>query len=239
MMLLCFLNLKRKKKQEKHPMDLRQVKVYVISPATGKYENRLRNTLSTLQQVGFQNIEHVRSVPDENHTNSLSRTNLLIFEKEQNNTGPFIIMEDDIQVEDLITDDMWHLTIPEDAVAVYLGVSLWVYPYEYHTLSCGKHIRFITPEETIPYDERLVLIRGMSSAHAILFLDRPFLHTLSLCIRSYLSLRTPHDLILATLQQYYQMYALKQPFFYQDIKEGGQQLETRLIWLEDKFYVRL
>ena len=220
-------------------MDLRQVKVYVISPAVGKYEIRLRNTLSKLRQVGFQDIEHVPSVPDENPTNSLSLTNLVIFEKEKDNTRPFIIIEDDIQVEDTITDDMWCLTIPEDAVAVYLGVSLWIYPYGYHTLSCGKHIRLITPEETISYNDRLVSIKGMTSTHAILFLDRSFIHTLSLCIRSYLNVRTPHDLIMATLQQHYQVYALKQPLFYQDVQEGGQQLETRLIWLENKFYLRI
>lgn len=219
-------------------MDLRQIKVYVISPGVGKYMSRLTSTLMRLQHAGFQDVEHVFSVFDESPTNSLSKTNLLIFEKEKYRTDPFIIIEDDIQVEDLLTNDMWCLHIPEDAVAVYLGVSLWVYPYEYHTLSCGKHIRFITPEETLSYDDRLVQIKGMTSTHAILFLDRLFLQTLSLCIRSYLNVRTPHDLILATLQQHYKVYALKQPFFYQDFQKGGQQCETRLIWLQDQYYLR-
>lgn len=200
--------------------------------------SRLRNTMSRLQQVGFQDIEHVFSVPDESPTNSLSKTNLVIFEKEKDRADPFIIIEDDIQVEDFLTNDMWCLQIPQDAVAVYLGVSLWVYPYEYHTLSCGKHIRFITPEDTVPYDDRLVRIKGMTSTHAILFLDRSFIKTLSLCIRSYLNVRTPHDLIFATLQQHYNVYALKQPFFYQDFQEGGQQCETRLIWFKDQYYLR-
>lgn len=219
-------------------MDLRQIKVYVISPGVGRFLPRLRNTLSRLHQVGFQNVEHVFSVPDENPTNSLSRTNLMIFDKEKEGTEPFIIVEDDLQVEDLLTDDMWCIPIPQDAVAVYLGVSLWVYPYEYHTLSCGKHIRFITPDETLPHDDRLVHIKGMTSTHAILFMDRLFIQTLSLCIRSHLNLRTPHDLIMATLQQHYRVYALKQPLFYQDFHEGGQQSETRLIWLEDQYYLR-
>jgi len=220
-------------------MDLRQVKVYVISPGVGKYELRLRNTLSRLQRVGFQKIEHVLSVPDESPTNSLSLTNLVIFEKEKNGTEPFMILEDDVQVEDYVGNDMWHVAVPQDAVAVYLGVSLWVYPHEYHTLSCGKHIRSITPQEALSYDDRFVLIKGMTSAHAILFLDRAFIQTLSLCIRSYLNVRTPHDLILATLQQHYPVYALKLPIFYQDRLEGGQQLETRLIWSTDQYHLRI
>ena len=219
-------------------MDLRQIKVYVISPGVGKYMSRLTNTLTRLRDAGFQDVEHVFSVPDESPTNSLSKTNLVIFEKEKDRTDPFIIIEDDIQVEDLMSSDMWCLPIPEDAVAVYLGVSMWVYPYEYHTLSCGKHIRLITPEETVSHDDRLVQIKGMTSTHAILFMDRSFIQTLSLCIRSFLDIRTPHDLIMATLQKHYKVYALKQPFFYQDFQEGGQQRETRLIWLEDRYYLR-
>lgn len=215
-------------------MDLHQVRTYVISPGTGRYEHRLRNTLDRLRRAGFREVEHVPSVPDESPTNSLSRTNLLIFEKEKDRVGPFLVVEDDIQMED-VAEDMWHVPIPKDAVAVYLGVSKWAYPHEYHTLSCCKHIQHTTPKDTVSYDDHLVRIRGMTSTHAILFLDRPFLQTFSLCVRSHLPLRTPHDLILATLQQYYRVYALKKPLFYQDLQQGGQQAETRLIWWEDHY----
>jgi len=221
-------------------MDLRKVKVYVISPGIGKYEKRLHTTLERLQQAGFQHVEHVPSVPDPSHTNSLSRTNLLIFEKEQDQTEPFIIIEDDIKIEDFIVDnDKWFLHVPPDAVAVYLGVSLWVYPYEYHTLGCGKHIRLITKNDATSYDDRLVRIKGMTSAHAVLYADRKFLQTLSLCIQSYLKLFTAHDLVIAALQQYFPMYALKNPLFYQDVTEGGQQLMTRLVWKEEEFFLLL
>lgn len=214
-------------------MDLRKVRVYVISPGVGKYEARLKKTMERLQAAGFQDLEHVGSVHDDNPTNSLSRTNLMIFEKEKTRTGPFIIVEDDIQIED---HAQFILHPPPDAVAVYLGVSMWVYPYEYHTLSCGKNIRTIREEDAISYDDSLVEIRGMTSAHAILYLDRGFMGTLSLCIQSHLGLKTAHDLVLATLQQYFKMYAFKRPIFYQDIEEGGQQIMTRLSWLIDQYY---
>lgn len=221
-------------------MDLRQVRTYVISPGTGKFGQRLRDTLDRLRRIGFQNVEHVPSVPDESATNSLSRTNLLIFEKEKDRDTPFLVVEDDIQIDDFpTTENMWHITIPKDAVAVYLGVSKWVYPHEYHTLSCGKHIRRMTPMDHIPHDDHLVRIRGMTSTHAILFLDHHFLQTISLCVRSHLPLRTPHDLVMATLQQHYKMYALKKPLFYQDLQQGGQQAETRLIWQDDQYYPRV
>lgn len=221
-------------------MDLRRIKTYVISPGVGKYEARLRNTMSKLKKVGFEDIEHVASVPDESVTNSLSLTNVLIFEKEKGNTYPFIIIEDDVEVEDTVADETWTISIPEDAVAVYLGVSLWNYPFEYHTLSCGKNIRLTTEKDFRSHDDRLVRIGGMTSTHAILFVDRDrsFTQTLSLSIRSYLRVRTPHDLIMATLQKIYPVYAFKLPFFYQAASEGGQQAETRLIWFKDRYYSR-
>lgn len=211
-------------------MDLRKVRVYVISPGVGKYKTRLKTTLDRLIGVGFQDIEHIKSIPDDNLANSLSRTNLFIFEKEKDGTGPFIIIEDDIQIEDIITENMWFVDVPPDASALYLGVSMWVYPYGYHTLSCGENIRPTSGGDTISYNDRLVRISGMTSTHAIMFIDRTFIKNISVCIRSHLQLKTPHDLVLATLQKYYHVYAMKQPFFYQDIHQGGQEKETRLIW---------
>lgn len=215
-------------------MDLRKIRVYVLSPGVGKYEARLKQTMERLRSVGFQWVEHVVSVPDDNPTNSLSRTNLVVFEKEKNKSGPFLVVEDDIQIGEDNAGFILHP--PPDAVAVYLGVSMWVYPYEYHTLACGKNIRPIQVQDAVSYDDDLVQIHGMTSAHAILYMDRRFIETLTLCIQSHLVLRTAHDLVLATLQQYYKMYALKKPIFYQDITEGGQQLATRLSWRDNQYF---
>lgn len=213
-------------------MDLRKVRVYVISPGEGKYETRLMNTIQRLQSIGFADIEHVQSVPDSNPTDSLTQTNLVIWEKEKERADPFIIVEDDIQIgsiADLV------ISVPPNTAAIYLGVSIWAYPYEYHTLSCGKDIRIITENDTHSYNNQLAKIQGMTSAHAILYLDRDFTKTLSLCVRSHLELHTAHDLILAALQRHFQVYAMKLPIFYQDITEGGQQLVTKLMWRGDRF----
>lgn len=213
-------------------MDLREVRVYVISPGTGKFRKRLQETITRLRSAGFTKIEHVWSVPDPNPTDSLSRTNLVIWEKEQDRAGPFLVVEDDIQV---VPGAGFVLTLPPGAAAIYLGVSVWVYPYEYHTLSCGKNIRHITGHDTRPYDDHLVEVRGMTGGHAILYLDRGFTRTLSLCVRSHLGLHTAHDLVLATLQRHFPVYAMKNPLFYQDAMIGGQQNETKLRWQDNRF----
>lgn len=201
-------------------MDLRRIKVYVISTGKGKYEQRLRDTLERLETRGFQNVEHVESVQDVNPTWSLTKTNLLILEKAQ---VPFMIVEDDIQLED---EPLLISLPPPNAVAAYLGVSIWVY-------EPGKHIRPTTPEDTRSYDQEWVTIRGMTSAHAILFLDQSFLVHALVHIRA--QINQPHDLVLATLQSSFPMYARKHPLFYQDKHQGGQEKETRLSWVQDRF----
>lgn len=209
------------------------MKVYVISPATGHYYDRLQTVLERLKIHGFQDVECVPSVSDTNHTNSLSRTNLKIFEKELHETRPFLILEDDVQIEHLIPS----LPIPNDACALYLGVSMWIYPYSLSSLSSLQRgqIRIVLEQDTVSYDDHWTRILGMTGGHAIVYRCRQFIQTLMSCIQQHLALDTPHDLILATLHSQFPVYALKYPFFYQDKMLGGQQEETRWVWNKGQF----
>lgn len=218
-------------------LDIRKVKTYVISPGEGKYESRLKTALERLKNAGFVNVEHMKCVPDPNNTNSLSKTNAFIFEKEKHNRTPFIILEDDIQIDNIHSENDWLINIPKNASAIYLGCCIWVYPHKYHTLSLGLNIRLPIPHDHKSYNEDLVHIKGMTSAHAILFLNRDNLTEIATtCIKSHLGLVTAHDLILATLQQHYNIYALKKPIFYQDGTQGGQEDVTRVKW-GPNFYI--
>jgi len=212
-------------------LDIYECKVYVISPGTDQYEHRLNTVMNRLQDAGFKDVEHIKSVEDGNKTNSLSLTNAAIFDKEANGTKPFIILEDDVQINTLPTGP---IHVPKDASALYLGVGWWIYPFEYHTLGCGFDIRKMIDCDAISYDKNLVQIGGMTDAHAILYIDRKFTNTTALCIRSHIEIETAHDLILATLQCYYKVYALKKIMFYQDKQLGGQENTTKLAWDEEK-----
>lgn len=216
-------------------MDIRKIKVYIISVGTGKYEQRLVNTIQRLTQHGFENIEHVTSIPDPDPTNSLSLTNLYIFEREQEKQEPFLVVEDDIQ---FFQEEIHYYitTIPPHASAIYIGVSNWVYPYDYNSLTQNRqHIRSIMEKDMMEYDDSLVEIKGMTSAHAILYMDRVFTRNISQAIQNHLPLHTPHDLILATLQQDFKIYALKNPIVYQDGLQGGQEDVTKLVWKNNQY----
>lgn len=211
-------------------MDLLGCRVYIISPGKGAYRNRLAVCFQRLVDRGFRHIEFVRSIEGNDKTESLTRTTAWILEQELTREDPFLIVDDDIEVEDVPTT----IILPEKAAAVYLGVCKWIYPYGYETIRRALlHIRTITAEDFTPYNEVFVRIHGMTSSHAILFLDRGFIRELLFKMKGNSS--RPHDLILATLQKHHLVYALKQPLFFQDATIGGQEDVTRLTWSDNCF----
>lgn len=205
-------------------MDLRRVKTFVISPGTGPHEAKLRNAMKVLADAGFEDVEHVPSATGDK-SDCLTQANVGIFETA---ALPFIIVEDDIAVFD--DHGGFVLDVPPDADAVYLGVSVWTYPY--NTICAGQHIRRNQPTDFGGVDGgELVRLRGMTGGHAILYLGAAYVRQLSSCALHHMTkAHTPHDLVAAALQHRHHVYATTSPIFYQDGRLGGQESETRLAW---------
>lgn len=211
-----------------------ECRVYVISPAIDMYRNRLLNVIKRLIELGFHDVRFIKSLPDESKSNSLTKTVISIFKREinLNDKEPFIIVEDDVQ----LLNYQCKITIPEKTSAIYLGVSKWIYPHGYNCINKGKGIRKICSNDTTIVDEQLVKINGMLGTHGILFVNHKFIMDAITRMETHLIEKTPHDLIFASMQSEYNIYALKKPIFFQDKKLGGQENETRLIWKENTFY---
>jgi hypothetical protein len=206
-------------------ISVKDIKVYLVSPGVDKYKHRLQTVFERLVDSGFKQIEFVRSVPGSNGTDSLSRTNLEIFKKELSGPSrPFLIVEDDVA----ISTDYESIEVPEDADAVYFGVSKWVYPHSFETLGRGYHIRTNSSKDVIDSNVDVTRIKGMTSTHAILFINQVYIHYFIELMSKRLSYITPHDLVFATMHGDFHIYALKNPMFYQDKTIGGQEDVTRL-----------
>lgn len=208
-------------------------RVYIISPGENNYRDRLITSITRLIDYGFKHVHYVKSIPDTSKTNSLSKTTLWIMEQEMCRNDPFIIVDDDIQIHQI------HRTVnvPDDASAVYLGLSHWIYPYKYETLKIPgiMMIQPIQPKDLLSVDDDICRIYGMCGSHAILFLDRNFIRDFRQKLESLLQLYIAHDLIYATQHFLYPVYALKIPVFYQDQTIGGQEEATKLIWKENTY----
>lgn len=209
-------------------LNVKELKIYLISPGIDKYKARVLTVFERLVTSGFNNIEYVKSVPGSNSTDSLSRTNLEIMKKELRNgcSRPFMILEDDVNI--LFEYD--RIEVPDDADAIYFGVSQWVYPYAFNTLGNGYHIRTNSATDITDTSPLLTRIKGMTSAHAILFINQEYIRRFINLMTDRLSYITPHDLIFATMHASYNVYALKNPMFYQDKSLGGQENVTKLCY---------
>jgi hypothetical protein len=209
-------------------LSLKDVKLYIISPGVDRYKSRLLTVFERLVSNGFKNIEFVRSIPDSNGIDSLTRTNLHIMRNELTfgHCRPFIIIEDDIA----LFHDIDIIETPEDADCIYLGVSKWVYPHPYETLGRGFHIRENSSADVKDYNLDLTRMTGMTGGHGILFLNPEYVRKFINAMEPRLIFHTPHDLVHATLHPMFHIYALKNPLFYQDASLGGQEGVTKLLY---------
>jgi hypothetical protein len=209
-------------------IDIKKVRVYIISPGENKYRDRILTVMGRLIDNGFKNITFFKSVDGPNNTASLTNTVIEIFKKEINNDEPFIILEDDCEL--FTKYDI--IDVSQNCDVLYLGVALWSYPYSTDTLYTRNrpHIIINSPETIQSYNDNLTKIKGMTGGHAIMFISREF-------IRVFLNKITeisktindlPHDLLFSSLHQSFNVYGLKNPMFYQDSILGGQEDVTKL-----------
>jgi hypothetical protein len=209
-------------------LDIKDITVYIISPGTDNYRSKLITVFERVIDQGFKNVTFFKSVPGPNKTASLTNTVIEIFKRELNSDKPFIILEDDCA----FFTKYDQIEIPDTTDVLYLGVSLWSYPYSPDTLYLMYRPNIVCNSiETVEsYNNTLVKIKAMTATHAILYISREF-------IRTFIDKMTdisknidnlPHDLLFSSLHQSFNVFGLKQPMFYQDATLGGQEDVTKL-----------
>jgi hypothetical protein len=209
-------------------LDIKDITVYIISPGTNNYRNKLITVFERVIDEGFKNVVFFKSLPNPNKTASLTNTVLEIFKLELNNDKPFIILEDDCA----FFTKYDQVEIPDSADMLYLGVSLWSYPYSPDTLYSMYRPNIVrnSIDTNESYNNTLVRIKGMTGGHAILYISRDFIRTFvekMIDISKYVD-NVPHDLLFSSLHQSFNVYGLKKPMFYQDASLGGQEDVTKL-----------
>ena len=211
-------------------LDIKDITVYIISPGVDNYRTKLITVFERLINEEFKKIIFFKSVYGPNKTASLTNTVINIFKKELNNNKPFIILEDDCA----FFTNYYQIEIPESTDLLYLGVSIWSYPYSSDTLYSIYRPNIICNSiDTVEsYNDTLVRIKSMTSGHAILYISREFIRIFidkMTNISKYI-INLPHDLLFSSLHPSFNVFGLKRPMFYQDATLGGQEDVTKLIF---------
>ncbi len=119
---------------------------------------------------------------------------------------PFIILEDDATPLNFNP----IITIPDDADAVYLGISSWG--------RMNGHSGPFVQYENI--DDNLHRVYNMLGTHAILYLNEEYVSVCKKVSFKQYEIEDYIDIGFTDIQKYYQVYSFDKPLFYQQSSNG-------------------
>lgn len=131
---------------------------------------------------------------------------------------PFIILEDDVSITETLPD---NIEIPDDADIIYVGVSC---------AGLGRNTRWRRgdPIYATDYNDKYIRVYNMLSTHAVMICSAAGANIYDRCMFEGFNNPTGWDCYLARIQSYYNVYALKNPLFYQDADYGGIECSTKI-----------
>jgi hypothetical protein len=186
-------------------LDLRKITAIYINLKKDEQKNLQMQEM--LNNCGFENIIRVEGfVFPEAHLAGCSLSHFTALDEVD---PPFIVFEDDCVVKNFKP----KIEIPDDADAVYLGVSSWG--------RMNAHSGPFVQYERV--DSELLRVYNMLGAHAILYINPEYA---SLCkkiaFHGY-EIEDHQDIGFAEVQKYYNVYAFNDPMFYQTSSNGTDQ----------------
>jgi len=181
-------------------IDIRNFPTFYIN--MDKDEDRQKDMIALGKDVGFKNYSRSKAVSIPKKPRSgCAKSHFNIF-KDINQ--PTIILEDDC----VIRNDSYIINIPDDADALYLGLSHWGFLNNESKL---KNFNYKKHEEF----QDIYIIDGMLASHAILYISPEYID-MAKRIAKWSSDNNHHiDQGFALMQKYFNVYALKKPIFYQ------------------------
>ena len=183
----------------------------------------------SLEELGFKNIIRFSAHKETIGKRGCAISHVYALEEVK---PPFILIEDDCLPLNFIDD----VDIPDDADAVYLGISSWG-RMNSHSGPCVQY-------DEVEGHDNLVRVYNMLSTHAILYLNPDYI---DLCRRiayqSYL-IADHLDIGFADVQKYYDVYAFDNPMFYQTSSNGTDKPLTsypsfEFMTLDKRFWLPL
>ena len=182
-------------------IDLTKIPVYYIN--LDEEIKKANETELLLDSMGFNDVNRVSAIRHEaGRIIGCARSHHSILSKIQ--TGPAIILEDDCDLN--IRNSYGIIEVPDDADAVYLGISHW-----------GRYLNHSGPfVHTSKTDTECVRVYNMLATHAILYLTQDYIRMCSRIAYHYgYEIENHLDIGFAEIQKYFKVYATDEPLFRQ------------------------
>lgn len=183
---------------------LTQIPAYYINLHKDTKNNKSMKKL--LNSLGFVKVKRCPGFIEKTHALGcgMAHQNVLLSMSRQD--SPFLLFEDDIE----LTHFDHIIDIPDDADAVYLGVSKM-------GIINGKDREELLVSSVGSY-ENMYRIYNMLAAHAILYLNMDYVRSASRHIQKNIDRGEAHDIGLAEHMKDWKVYCLDKPMFIQSKK---------------------
>ena len=179
-------------------LDLRKIPVLYMN--LNQHVEKNENMQRILTECGFENIQRIEGI--DRSDNPIAGCGLAHLKALDELEPPFILLEDDCQVKNFRP----VIDIPDDADAVYLGISSWGRMNSHS----GPNVQY----EKIDGD--LYRVYNMLSGHAILYLTKEYVDICQrVCYHYGYVTEEYHDIGFAEIQRFYNVYTFNEPMFYQ------------------------
>jgi hypothetical protein len=169
---------------------------------------------------GFVNFEPVMGVKEEIKRVGVAKAFLKALKENTVDDKPFLILENDAYI--------WHdwseLEIPDNADAIYLGISRYgVMPSSLNSYYTGSVCKKMVVERQT---DDIYRIYNMLSAHAVIIISPEYRDFLIRAISFAIRIGTNQDRVRADSMKYWKVYALDKPMFYQNDASDLRQEES-------------
>jgi len=181
-------------------IDLRNLSTFYIN--MDKHKDRNADMINLGEEFGFKDYTRTTGVAmpkqpmagcAKSHYNILSKIK-----------DPTIILEDDC----VIKNKEFIIDLPDDADALYLGLSAWGYT---GGISKPGNFRYVKHDEY----NNIYKVDGMLATHSILYITEDYINVAKK-VALWSGDNNQHvDQGFASIQKYFNVYALKNPIFYQ------------------------
>ena len=182
-------------------MNISLVDIPVFYINLDEQEEKRKTTETLLKQLGFKYVQRFSAVKHEaGRIIGCARSHYEILRTQK---PPFIILEDDCALNKEFTN---VLEIPDNADALYLGISHW-----------GRYLNHSGPYvHTTKVNDEVVRVHNMLATHAILYLTESYVDVCKRVAHHFgYEVENHLDIGFAEIHKLYNVYALNEPLFRQ------------------------
>lgn len=182
-------------------IDIKDLNVFYIN--MNKHVDRNKDMIQLGKELDLKNYHRIVGVDMNGHPMAgCAKSHYNILSEDSNK--PIVILEDDC----VISRKETVINVPDDTDAIYIGLSSWGY---LDSISKANNFNYTKH----PDFRNVYKIDGMLATHAIMYVSKRYKDMATLVAKWSADNDRHIDQGFALIQKYFNVYALKDPIFYQ------------------------